>query len=90
MGITLLAESDECCDEMPVPDDGVLDFVLGSDVRSGSGPIVGGNGEREVLVDRWDIWDADRDAGAFDASDVLRSCSAAEELALLLLVLCVW
>lgn len=90
MGTTLFAESDECCDEMPVPDDGVFDFVLGSDVRSGSDAIVGGKGERAVRVDRWDIWDADRDIGGFDASDVLRSWSAVEEFALLLLVLCVW
>lgn len=90
MGITLLAERDECCDEMPVPVDGVFDLELGSDVRSGSGAIVGGKGEREVvLVERCDIWDADREPGAIDASDVLR-CSTVEELALLWLVFCVW
>lgn len=87
MRTTLLAEREECCDEMPVPDDGVLDFVLGSDVRSGSEAIVWGKGERDALVDWWDNWEADRDSGGFDASDVLRSCSAVEEIALLLLVL---
>lgn len=90
MGMTLLPESDECCDDMPVPVEGVFDLELGSDVRSGSGVMVGGMGERDVLVERWDICDAERELGTMDASEVLRVCSTVEELALLWLVLCVW
>lgn len=56
MGTTLLPDSDECCEEMPVPVEGVLDFELGSDVRSGSEPMapplaLGGIGERDGLVE---------------------------------------
>lgn len=56
MCITLLAESEECWDEMPVPVEGVLDFELGSDVRSGSEAMLpaiapGGMGDRDGLVE---------------------------------------
>lgn len=88
--MTLLPESDECCDDMPVPVEGVLDLELGSDVRSGSEVMVGGIGDRDVLVERCDICDAERELGTTDASEVLRVCSTVEELALLWLVLCVW
>lgn len=49
--MTLLPDSEECCDDMPVPVEGVFDFELGSDVRSGSEVMVGGIGERDVLVE---------------------------------------
>lgn len=89
-GTILLPDKDECCDEIPVPVEGVLDFELGSDMRSGSltipppPPAMGGMGDREGLEEeRCDICDAEREGGGIDASEVLRMCSAAEELALL-------
>lgn len=54
-GTILLADKEECCDEMPVFVDGVLDLELGSDMRSGSEtmppppPAIGGIGERDSL-----------------------------------------
>lgn len=84
-GTILLPDKDECCDEMPVPVEGVLDLELGSDMRSASlpAPATGGMGDREGLEERCDICDAEREDGGIDASDVLRICSVAEELALL-------
>lgn len=78
-GTMLLPDKDECCDEIPVPVEGVFDLELGSDVRSGSlaipPPAVGGMGDREGLEEeRWDICDAEREAGGggMEASEVLR------------------
>jgi hypothetical protein len=64
-------ESEECCDETPL--DGVLEFELGSDVRSGS--IIGGLGLLDGLEFR-DIADGDREDGK-DDRDVLRLLTAA-------------
>lgn len=89
-GTILLPDKDECCDEIPVFVEGVFDLELGSDMRSGSETIplpalaTGGMGDREGLEEeRCDITDAERDDGGIDASEVLRMCSVAEELALL-------
>lgn len=91
MGITLLAERDECCDEMPVPVEGVFDLELGSDVRSGSEAIVGGKGERDaLLVERCDICDAEREPGMSDATDALRFSTVEELPPLPWLDPCVW
>jgi hypothetical protein len=52
MGTTLLPDRDECCDDTPVPVDGVFDLELGFDVRSVSettppAPGPGGIGDRD-------------------------------------------
>lgn len=85
-GTMLLPDKDECCDEIPVPVEGVLDLELGSDMRSGSDtipppppPATSGMGDREGLEEeRCDICDAEREDGGKDASEVLRICSVAE------------
>ena len=59
------AESDECCDDMPLG--GVFEFELGSDVRSVS--IIGGFGDREGL-ECLDMVEGDREGGR-DESEVL-------------------
>lgn len=76
-----LPDSDECCDETPVPVDGVFDLELGSEVRSVSEtmppPLVpGGMGDRDGL-ERCDICEAEREFGGSDDSDVFRACADA-------------
>lgn len=45
------ADRDECCDDTPL--EGVLDFELGSETRSGS--RAGGNGDLDGGGEGWDI-----------------------------------
>lgn len=80
MGTALLPDNDECCDETPVPVDGVFDLELGLEVRSVSDtmpppPAPGGIGDRAGL-ERCDICDSERGYGGSDDSEVFRACAA--------------
>lgn len=93
MGTTLLPDNDECCDDTPVPVDGVFDLELGFDVRSVSettppAPGPGGIGDRDGF--EWcDICEPEREDGGNDDNDVLRVCTTVEELPLLSTGFCV-
>lgn len=76
MGMALFPDNDECCEETPVPVDGVFDLELGFEVRSVSDtmpppPAPGGMGDRDCL-ERCDICDSERGCGGIDESDVFR------------------
>lgn len=95
MGTAPLPDSDECCEEIPVPVEGVFDLELGFEVRSVSEtmpppPAPGGIGERGGLVERCDICEAEREAGGSDDNDVFRVCAAVKMAPLLDTILWTW
>lgn len=84
MGTAPLADSDECCDEIPVPVEGVFDLELGFEVRSVSEtmppppPVPDAMGDG--LAERCDIDEAEREFGGSDDRDVFRVCAIEEKL----------